>query len=128
MRRTLIAILSTVLWLLVGQVWEQPCGDRAQQEIAAVQERITDRCGDILCGGEDDMLLPSSEPAVVGRCGGAASVRGASGRTGNNAAKIFASTIADRHAGRVTYILDFDIRRSAHCVKRYLHVLRRLRI
>lgn len=128
MRRTLIAILSTVLWLLVGQVWEQPCGDRSRQESAAAQERITDRCGDILCGGEDDMLLPSSEPAVVGRCGGAASVRGASGRTGNNAAKIFASTVADKHAGRVTYILDFDIRRSAHCVKRYLHVLRRLRI
>lgn len=127
MRRTLIAILCTVLWLLVGQVWEQPCGDRARQDISTVQEYITDRGGDILCGGEDDMLLPSSEPAAVGRCG-ASSVRGASGRTGNNAAKMFASTVADRHAGRVTYILDFDIRRSALYVKRYLHVSRRLRI
>ena len=129
MRRTLIAILCAVIWLFVGQVSEQVCGEHAMRATvrSTAQGSITDSDRGTICRAGDDMLLPAS-PVAVERCGGAVSVRGAARRTGQGFTKIFVPEIADRHTGRVTHTLDFDIRRSTLCVKHYLHVLRRLRI
>ena len=122
MRRTLIAILCAVIWLFVGQVSEQVCGEHAMRATvrSTAQGSITDSDRGTIC--------PASSPVAVERCGGAVSVRGAARRTGQGFTKIFVPEIADRHTGRVTHTLDFDIRRSTLCVKHYLHVLRRLRI
>ena len=130
MRRTLIAILCAVIWLFVGQVSEQVCGEHALRATvrSTAQGSITDSDRGTICRAGDDMLLPASSPVAVERCGGAVSVRGAARRAGHGFTKIFVPEIAYRHTGRVTHTLDFDIRRSTLCVKHYLHVLRRLRI
>ena len=62
MRRTLIAILCAVIWLLVGQVSEQACGEHAMPAAvrSAAQGRITDSDRGTICRAGDDMLLPAS--------------------------------------------------------------------
>ena len=114
MRRTLIAILCAVIWLFVGQVSEQVCGEHALRATvrSTAQGSITDSDRGTICRAGDDMLLPASSPVAVERCGGAVSVRGAARRAGHGFTKIFVPEIADSHPGRVTHTLDFDLRRS----------------
>ena len=128
MRRMLIAILCTLLWLIVGQVSEQSCDRHTAANPSIVRAAVAESDRDTVCRGNGDMLLPASEPIAVERSGGSVSVRGAVRRISHDLTKIFAPAVADRHAGRIRHISDFDIFRSTLCAKHYLHVLRRLRI